>query len=138
MDESATVSAPFPVNARGLKERMLIRGELIVHEAQLRNFTPLRDRLVASGQDANAKYREIQSQRDRLLAELKKLTPPASPVHFPALPDTPPSSLPIAPLRLVGVGGGSPWFGYSGSVQMGVFQELFEQIPTDSGVSGSL
>jgi hypothetical protein len=136
MTEFATESAQFSVNATGLKERMLVRAALLNHDAQLRNFTPLRDRLVASGQDANAKYLEIQAERDQLGAQWKKIAPTASPVPFPALPDGAVSSLPIAPLRLIGLGGLGPWFGYSGSVQMGPAQEGENQIP--SGVSGSI
>ncbi len=136
MMESATGSARLPVNATGLKERMLVRVALMDHDAQLRNFTPLRDRLVASGQDANAKYLEIQSERDQLWAKWKKLAPTPSPVPFPALPGGAVSSLPIAPLRLTGPGGLGPWFGYSGSVQMGPAQVGEIQIPP--GVSGSI
>jgi hypothetical protein len=136
MTESATGSARFPVNATGLKERMLVRAALTDHDAQLRNFTPLRDRLVASGQDADAKYRQIQSERDQLWAKWKKLAPSAPPVPFPVLPGGAVSSLPIAALRLIGPGGLGPWFGYSGSVLMGPAQEGENQIPP--GVSGSI
>jgi hypothetical protein len=135
MTKSATRSARLPVKPTGLKERMLVRAALMDHDEQLRNFTPLRDRLVASGQDANAKYREIQSQRDSLLAKWKKLTPTASPVLFPTLPGSSASLLPIAALKLIGPGLG-PWFGYSGSVQMGPAQEGENSIPP--GVSGSI
>jgi hypothetical protein len=76
MMESATAFAPLSVNATGLEERMFVCAALMDHDAQLQNFTPLRDRLVASGQDANAKYCEIQSERDRLRAEWKKLAHP--------------------------------------------------------------
>jgi hypothetical protein len=129
MMESATGSARVPVNATGLKERMLVRAALMNHDAQLQNFTPLRDRLVASGQDANAKYREIQSERDRLWAEWKKLAPPRSPVP-PDLPGGSVLSLPIAPFRLIGPAGGlGPSFGYSGSVMMPPAQEGENEIP---------
>jgi hypothetical protein len=135
MPTPATGPARLPVNATGLTERMLVRASLMDHDAQLQNFTPLRDRLLASGQDANAKYREIQSQRDRLSAEWKKLSPAPSPVHSPASPGSSASSLPIAALKLLGPGPG-PWFGYSGSVQMAPAQEGVNQIP--SGASGSI
>jgi len=115
---------------------MLVRAALVDHDAQLQNFTPLRDRLVASGQDANAKYLEIQSERDQLLAKWEKLAPTPSPVPFPALPGGAVSSLPIAPLRFIGPGGLGPWFGYSGSVQMGPAQVGEIQIPP--GASGSI
>jgi hypothetical protein len=136
MTEFATGSARLPVNAIGLKERMLVRAALMDHDAQLRNFTPLRDRLVASGQDANAKYLEIQTERDQLWAKWKKLAPTASPVSFPTLPDGVVWSLPIAALQLLGLEGLSPWFGYSGSVKMGPAQEGENQIPL--GASGSI
>jgi hypothetical protein len=136
MTEFATGSARFPVNATGLKERMLVRAALMDHDAQLRNFTPLRDRLVASGQDANAKYLEIQSERDQLWAKLKKLAPTPFPASFPALPGGDVLSLPIAALQLIGPSGLGPWFGYSGSVVMGPAQEGENQIPP--GVSGSI
>jgi hypothetical protein len=136
MTEFASRSAQLPVNATGLKERMLVRAALLDHDAQLQNFTPLRDRLVATGQDANAKYLEIQAERDHLWAKWKKLAPTASPVAFPALPGGTVLSLPIAPLRLIGPDGLGPWFGYSGSVQMGPAQEAENQVP--QGVSGSI
>lgn len=113
---------------------MLVRAALIDHEAQLQNFTPLRDRLVASGQDANAKYREIQSERDRLLAESKKLASTTSPSPIRTPPGNP-ASLPIAPLTFPGPGPG-PSLGYSGSVQMGPAKEGVDEIP--AGASGSL
>jgi hypothetical protein len=122
MTGSATGPARLPVNATGVKERMLVRTALMDHDAQLQNFTPLRDRLVASGQDANAKYREIQSERDQLWAKWKKLAPARSPA--PDLTDGEVLSLPIAPFRLVGPAGGfGPSFGYSGSVKMPPAQE---------------
>lgn len=136
MIESASGSPRLPVNTMGLTERMLVRAALMDHDAQLGNFTPLRDRLVASGLDADAKYREIESEREQLWAEWKKLAPPRSPVPHPELPGGAVSSLPIARLRLVGAGGLDPWFGYSGSVLMGSAQEGEDQVPPD--VSGSI
>lgn len=134
--KAASGSPRLPVNTTGLKERMLVRAALMDHDAQLRNFTPLRDRLVASGRDADAKYREIESEREQLWAEWKKLAPTRSPVPHPELPGGAVSSLPIAPLQLVGTGGLDPWFGYSGSVLMGSAQEGEDQVPPD--VSGSI
>jgi hypothetical protein len=116
---------------------MLIRSSLVDHDAQLQNFTPQRDRYIATGQDANAKYREIQSQRDQLLAEWKKLSPTPSPVPYPDLPGSSALSLPIAALKILGPGLG-PWFGYSGSVKMAPAQELADEIPSIPGVSGSI
>ena len=120
---TATGPARLPVNATGLNERMLVRAALMHHDAQLQNFTPLRDHLVASGQDANAKYREIQSERDQLWAKWQKLAPARSSVS-PDLPGDPVLSLPISPFRLTGPAGGlGPSFGYSGSVRMPTAQE---------------
>jgi hypothetical protein len=135
MVESATGSARFPVNAKGLKERMRVRTGWMHEDAQLRNFTPLKDRLLATGQDANARYLQIEAERDRLWTEWKQLAPTASSVPFPSLPAGAASSLPIAPLQLIGPGL-DPWFGFSGSVQMGPAQEGENSIPP--GVSGSI
>jgi len=136
MTQSAARPARIPVNATGLKERMLVRTALADHDAQLRNFTPLRDRFMASGQDANAKYREIQAERDQLWAKWKTLAPTASPEPFPVRPGGAVSSLPIAGLKLIGPGGQGSWFGYSGSVMMGPAQEGENQIP--QGAEGSI
>lgn len=132
----ATDATRVPVRAPGLKERMLVRASLMNHDAQLRNFTPMRDRLVASGEDPNAKYREIQSARDRLAAEWKNLGPTASPLLSPALPGTSATSLPIAVPRVLGGPGLAPWLGYSGTVRMPPAQELENQWPDPYGVSG--
>lgn len=135
MVESAIGSARFPVNAKGLKERMRVRAGWMHEDAQLRNFTPLKDRLLATGQDANARYLQIEAERDRLWTEWKQLAPTASSVSFPSLPADSASSLPIAPLQLIEPGLG-PWFGFSGSVQMGAAHEGENSIPP--GVSGSI
>jgi hypothetical protein len=42
---------------------------------QLQNFGPLRDRLSATGEDANAYYLKLRARRDELLKSLKKITP---------------------------------------------------------------
>jgi len=39
-------SAPFPISVKGLKELKLLEAELLARDAQLRNFSPLRDRLA--------------------------------------------------------------------------------------------
>ena len=138
MTQSATKSARLPVNTTGLKERMFVRTELTHLDAQLQNFTQLRDGLVASGQDANAKYREIQTQRNRLLAKWKKLSVATSPVMNPALPGSAASSLPIAAPRLIGTDGLGPWFGYSGSVRMPMASEGEDQRPPQGAGTGSI
>jgi len=124
-------SDPFPMSVKGLKELKLLEAELMARNAQLRNFTLLRDRLVASGQDANAVYRKIQSQRDNLVAQVAKLTPALEPLPATAIgplrPETSLLSLPIAPARFItGLG---PWFGTSGSVQIGRAQEGVNVVP---------
>ena len=81
MNKDVEDSAPFPISVKGLKELKLLEVELLARDAQLRNFTPLRDRLVASGQDANAVYRTIQSRRNDLATQVGKLTP--APVRLP-------------------------------------------------------
>ena len=106
MSEHATQSSRPPVNLKGLPERVLLKAALMRCDAQLRNFTPLRDRLVASGQDANATYRQIESRRDHLTAELKKLTmapvqPVAAQTSFRPPRLGPVLSLPVAPARFL-------------------------------------
>lgn len=144
MSDNARQSFRPPVNLKGLQERVLLSTALMRYDAQLRNFTPLRDRLVASGQDANAAYRHIESRRDYVMAELEKLTPapvhPAAPTHFS--PPHPGSvlSLPIAPARF-DPPRNNPWFGYSGSVQMGRAHEgnnIFPPEIPQLGPSGSV
>jgi hypothetical protein len=131
MISDAEGSVPLPICVEGLKELTLLETELMARGAQLLNFTPLRDRLVASGQDANAAYRKIQSRRDDLAAQVAKLTPAPAPlpatVIRPLRPGASLLSLPIAPARII-IGGG-PWFGSSGSVQIGRAQEGVNVIP---------
>ncbi len=121
-NDASRSTRPRVVTLLGFQERKLLQAELMGHDSQLRNFTPLRDRLVASGQDANAMYRQIQSRRDQVMGELKKLTP--APVRpDPGLGSVPRPggsvlALPIAPVRFLPPDYG-PWFGYSGTVQMG-------------------
>jgi hypothetical protein len=130
MSAEAARSARIPsVNQAGLKELKLFQATLMTCDRQLGNFTPLRDRLVASGQDANAAYRRIESRRDQALAELKKLMPPAAPVSSPAR-TLPPGgsilSLPVSPVRFHPPIWG---LGYSGFVQMGRPYEGIDIIP---------
>jgi hypothetical protein len=136
MSDNATQSSRPLVNLKGLHERVLLEAALMRFNAQLRDFTPLRDRLVAHGEDANAAYRQIESQRDHVIAELKKLTP------RPVLPGpgqksfhpTPPGgvlSAPLAPALFLPPGN-SPLFGYSGSVQIGAALEGDNIVPPDA------
>jgi hypothetical protein len=123
-----TVRIP-KVNEVGLKELKLLQARMMACDGQLRNFTPLRDRLVASGQDANVTYRQIESRRDAALAELKKLMPPAAhvpPTVRPLRPGTSVLSLPVSPAIFR-----PPIFGlgFSGFVQMGRPYEGIDVIP---------
>ena len=133
MSENAPRSSAPPVSLQGLQERVLLSAALMRLNAQLRNFTPLRDRMQAYGQDANAAYRQIESRRDQVMAELKKLTP------APGLPAPgsksfrPPRSgavlsAPTAPASFLPPGN-SPWFGYSGGVHAGPLHEGDDIIP---------
>jgi hypothetical protein len=134
MSNDDTRSAPPPgVNLKGFQELKLLQAELLVHDSQLQNFSALRERLVASGQDANAKYRQIEARRDHVMAELKKLTPaPVRPATAaasvqPLRPGGSLLSLPIAPVRFIPPIG--PWFGYSGTLQMGRASEGVGVVP---------
>src|SRR5258705_459888 len=75
MTKSATGPSPSAASLKRLQDRVFVQIAVMAHEARLRNFTPIRDRLLAHGQDANANYREIEARRDRLLVEWRKLTP---------------------------------------------------------------
>jgi hypothetical protein len=134
--DAAQTSRPL-VNLKGLHEQVLLSTNLMRLDSQLRNFTPLRDRLVSFGRDANAAYRQIESRRDQVMAELKKLTPapvtPQPPIR-PVRPG-PVLSLPIAAPRFLPPGN-TPWFGFGGSVKMGSANEGDEIIPP--GTTGSV
>jgi hypothetical protein len=130
------------VFGKGLKEQILLQSELTRLDTQLDNFAPVRDRLVAVGQDPNVKYRETLSRRNQVIFELKKLRSAAVrpadagasivPSGFGSL-----LSLPIAPPRFLGPGLG-PWFGYAGSVQMGQPSSVDPFEPDRSYSSGGI
>jgi len=107
------------VDVKEFQERKLLQAQLLGHDAQLRNFTPLRDRLVASGQDATAKYRQILAQRDQVMAELTKLAPARNGTNFAAASIKLPR--PVAPVRINPIGSGQ--YSYSGTLTMGMFHE---------------
>jgi hypothetical protein len=91
----------------------------MAHDARLRDFTPIRDRLLAHGQDANAAYREIEARRDRLLVEWKKLAPAMPEARWPPSrggsdPASDAFTFPKFP-----PGDAWPMAGQSGTVQMG-------------------
>ncbi len=112
------------VEMKGFQERKLLQAELLGHDAQLRNFTPLRDRLVASGQDATAKYRQILARRDQVMAELTKLTPAWNGTSVAAASiqsHTPGAGLPVPFVRFNPIG---PWrYSYTGTLSMGEFHQ---------------
>ena len=126
--EAARLARIPSVTQAGLKELKLQQATLMTCDRQLGNFTPLRDRLAASGQDANAAYRRIEARRDQALAELKKVAPPAASISSPFR--TPPGgsllSLPVSPVIFRPPIWG---FGYSGFVQMGRPYEGIDEIP---------
>jgi hypothetical protein len=110
-----------------------LRAELMGHDARLRNFTLSRDRLVATGQDANAAYREILSRREQVMAELKKLEPSKGPAAagatFPPFGRGSLVSRPVASARF-DTPLHNPWFGYSGHVQMGRAEDGQSWVPS--------
>jgi hypothetical protein len=86
MTKSATGPSPSAASLKRLHDRVFLQISAMAHEARLLNFTPIRDRLLAHGQDANAHYREIEARRDRLLVEWKKLTPAMPETRLPPSP----------------------------------------------------
>jgi hypothetical protein len=117
------------IDSTGLQERILLQAELLTRDRELRNFSAIRDRLGAAGKDANAAYREIQAQRDKVAAKLRTIrkAPPlsskiVSPPHGVSL-----LNAPIAPANFAsgisGIAGGAFGFGYSGFVQAGGLSE---------------
>jgi hypothetical protein len=130
-DDAAQSGRPR-VNADGLTKRLLLQMELMRHHAQLQNFAPVRDHLTTSGQDADARYRQIQSRRDDIVAELKR-TSPRTRAQAPRPSTLPwhrglPMSSPIAAARF-DLGTIGPWFGFAGTVQMGRAQTGISVFP---------
>jgi hypothetical protein len=119
MTKSATSPSPSAVSLKRLQDRVSLQTALMAHDARLRNFTPTRDRLIAHGQDANAAYREIETRRDRLLVEWKKLAHALPEARWPPSrggrdPRSHAFTFPKFPL-----GDTWPLPGQSGTVQMG-------------------
>src|SRR5262249_30633124 len=83
MTKSTTGPSPSAASLTRPQARVFLQIAVMAHEARLRSFTPIRDRLLAHGQDANANYREIEARRDRLRVEWKKLSP-ATPEAMPS------------------------------------------------------
>jgi hypothetical protein len=120
---------PPLIDAIGLQERMLLEAELITRNGEMSNFSAIRDRVAASGKDANEAYREILARRDKVAAKLHKIlkSPPVSPRTISPPPGMPLLNAPIAPANfssgISGIVGGGVGFGYSGLVQAGGLTE---------------
>jgi len=81
MSEQTARTARSPrIDLASFSRLKLLQVRSMALDSQLRNFSPLHDRLVASGKDSDAAYRAIQVRRDAAVAELKKILP------VPALP----------------------------------------------------
>lgn len=116
--DSMVLTRPPGVSVVGLQERKILQARLMGINSQLQNFASLRDQLVASRQDADATYRQMQGRRDQLMVKLGKLPPPPKRTDAIAIPFGPVKSLPIAPTvfspQLY-----KPSFGYTGQVVFG-------------------
>ena len=136
MNKDAAQSSRPPFKLKGLQESRCLSAALMRLDAQLRNFTPLRDRLLATGQDANATSRQIRSQRPRHGRTEETHTGSGScPNRLPYPPHPGPVlSGPIASAKLFP--GNSLWFGFAGIVQMGRASEGDDIVPP--GTTGSL
>jgi len=131
MKKAAAPGTAFEVDLAGLKERVLLQAELITREGEMRSFSTIRDRIAASGQNADTKYREIVSSRDKLAAKLRRGRPSKAgkPKVIPPARDLPLLDAPIAPARFRVPAGTFPWFGYSGFVQAGPLSDGVNVVP---------
>jgi hypothetical protein len=140
MSKKANPPRPQPgVDLKGLQERKLLEAELYCHDGQLRDFAPVRDRLVAGGQDATAAYRQLLLRRDAVAAKLRRPPTPVPEGPRPPQPrlDQPLSALPIAPALynpVTGVFG----MGFSGAVQTGPLAEGVSVVPGVKDTSGRI
>jgi len=116
-------AAQGPSKMKGLQERWLLQAESMFLSAQLQNFAPVRDRLMAAGQDAAATYRQMQSRLDELTVRLTKL---ARIRPVPAAPPFPLDSGLTSPLAAPVFLGTPPIpsFGFSGLVSTGLANEF--------------
>lgn len=135
MSTSAAGTAPVNISDKGIMDRVVLESELRRLDAQLATPAPGHDRQPASGTDPKANHTNVLKQRDHVMRELKKLRPLSTSAANASILAGPPLlgsllSAPIAPGRITtGLG---PWFGYAGSVQMGITQELDRLIPTEN------
>jgi hypothetical protein len=112
-------SAQASLKTKNLQERLLLQAESMFLSGQLQNFAPLRDRLMAAGQDAAATYRQMQSRLDELTPPLTKLAR-IRPAVLPPVRDL---TSPLAAPVFLGTPPG-PSFGFAGSVRMGTASEF--------------
>lgn len=127
------------IDTTGLKERILLEAELLTRNRELRNFSSIRDRLGAAGKDANAAYREILSQRDKVAAKLRAMhkAPPAGSKILAPLREVPLLNAPIAPVNFAsGIQGIGIGFGYNGVVQAGGLTEGVNVTPGPGATDG--
>ena len=116
--DTMVLTRPPGVSLKGLQERKILQARLMGTNSQLQNFASLRDQLAAAGQDADAKYRQMQARRDQLMANLTKLAPAPIRTGAAGVPVGPVKSLPIAP-TIFSPPHYTPSFGYTGQVAFG-------------------
>ena len=133
--EHVTPSARPHVNPKGLYEEGMLEAELRRGRAWLRNFGALRDSVRLSGQDADARYRQIASRCQQLTEELAARTPASAVPAVVRARATDLLSLPVAPATFDPLTGAVS-FGFSGQVQLGRPQEGTVIIP--EGTTGSI
>ncbi|HEY7387380.1 MAG TPA: hypothetical protein VH640_02650 [Bryobacteraceae bacterium] len=124
MSQQASSSRCAPgVDIKDLNKRKVLESRLFSLDGQLRNFGRIRDRLSAAGKDGTGTFREMQTRRDKIAAELKQFGsgPASTGARDPRLPfqsfDQSLLTLPIASAQYIaetGIFG----FGSSGFVQM--------------------
>lgn len=130
-EQSQVPREPPGIDLGNLQARKLLEARLHALDAQLRNFASLRDRMVATGKDANAVYREMLARRDKLALELRKLQPkPGAPDATAGSSARTGESLfarPIAPASFL-PGNGIFSLGSSGLVQVAPAQEALNTV----------
>jgi hypothetical protein len=84
MSEHTVRAARSPlIDLASFNRLKLLQVRSMALDSQLRNFSSLRDRAVASGKDPDAAYRTIQVRRDAAVSELKNILPiPAIPARL--------------------------------------------------------
>jgi hypothetical protein len=139
--QSAAHAVPY-TDLHGFRALKLLEVKRFRCDAQLRDFGPIRDRLVAAGQDGTTTYRQILARRDELTAELQRLRPrrpSATIVRPPRLqPGDALVNWPLTPAQPTGIHD-IYGFGFAGYVQMGSATERLHVVPdTQSDTSGDI